>query len=116
MENDEQLKFELKNLSVQPYTTTTTKTTVVNGDAKTKKTEKVSPFKKVTEIVSSGLSSSTNQTNTTNNNTTNNTETNKNNTNTTSNNSETDENKTIIYDPEWVEATFKVENVGITLD
>lgn len=104
---------------MQPYTTTTTKTTVLNGDPKTKTTEKISPFKKVTEIVSSGLSNSTNQTNTANANTTNNTENSKNNTNTTNNtlnNSETDENKTIIYDPEWVEATFKVENVGITLD
>lgn len=104
VENDEQLNFEVKNLSIQPYTTTTTTVTNENGS---KKTESNSPFKKITEITSSSLSG-------TNNKTTNNTNTQ----NTTSNNTttKTDTNKTIIYDPEWVEVTFKVEDIGITLD
>lgn len=111
IENDEQLNFEVKNLSIQPYTTTTTKTTIIN-DKKT--TDKINPFKKIIEITTSAL---TNSNNTTNNNKTteNNTTANNTNTNNNTTNNETN-NKTIIYDPEWVEVTFKVENVGITLD
>lgn len=101
VENDEELNFEIKNLSIEPYTTTTTITTTGNGS---NKTEKINPFEKITEITSSTLSQAKN---TTKNTTASNTTTN----NTTSNN-----NKTVIYDPEWVEVTFKVEDVEITLD
>lgn len=112
VENDEELNFEVKNLSIQPYTTTTTTTTTITSGGST--TKKTSPFKKITEITSSTLGTSNNtnssgNTNDTNNNTQ--SDTNKSNTS-TSNTS----NKTIIYDPEWVEVTFKVEDVGITLD
>lgn len=103
VENDEDLNFEIKNLSIQPYTTTTTITTNGNGS---NKTEKTNPFKKITQITTSSLSEANNK-NTTTSNTTN---------NTTSNTTTTSSNKTVIYDPEWVEVTFKVENVGITLD
>lgn len=111
MENDEQLNFEVKNLSIQPYTTTTTITTSGSG---ANKTEKTSPFKKITEITSSTLGTSTNNSSNAND-TKNNTQSDSNKSNTTTNNSSTS-NKTIIYDPEWVEVTFKVENIGITLD
>lgn len=107
VENDEQLNFEIKNLSIQPYTTTTTITTSGSG---VNKTEKTSPFKKITEITSSTLGTNNNSSNTNNS-----TQNNSNNSNTTTNNASTN-NKTIIYDPEWVEVTFKVENIGITLD
>ena len=38
------------------------------------------------------------------------------NSNTTTNSSNNSSNKEIIYDPKWVQATFEVENIGITLD
>lgn len=112
MENDEQLNFEVKNLSIQPYTTTTTTTTTITSGGST--TKKTSPFKKITEITSSTLGTSTNNSSNTND-TKNNTQSDSNKSNTTTNNSSKN-NKTIIYDPEWVEVTFKVENIGITLD
>lgn len=129
IEDDEQLNFEIKNLSIQPYTTTTTKTTtVIDGSSTSSQTEKTSPFKKITEITSSASSKATNSSSNTNkensNNTINNTTANTTNSNTTNNtnnstknstNSNTN-NKTVIYDPEWVEVTFKVENIGVTLD
>lgn len=110
IEDDEQLNFEVKNLSIGPYTTTTTITTTVDGDPN-KKTTKINPFNLIFQITSSALGSSTNNTKNTQNNSNNNNVT----TNTTTN-STTNNNSTTIYDPKWVEATFKVENVGITLD
>lgn len=78
IENDEQLKFEIKNFSIL---------TQANATATTNKTNTV-----------------TNTTNTTN--TTTNTNTNKNTTTTT----------TKSDDGTMLQATFTVENVGITLD
>ena len=111
IEDDEQLNFEVKNLSIQPYTTTTTITTTIDGYTKNKKTTKINPFSFIFQITSSALENSTNNTkNTQNNSSNNNTAAN------TTTNSANNNNSTTVYDPKWVEATFKVENIGITLD
>lgn len=121
IEDDEELNFEIKDFIMQPYTQTTT-TTVTDVDNNNKSTEKVNPYDTITEITTTGgtanknsnTMTSTTQNQTNNSNTTINNTQNQTNNNTANSNSNTS--KEIIYDPKWVQATFKVENVGITLD
>lgn len=121
IEDDEELNFEIKDFIMQPYTQTTT-TTVTDVDKNNKSTEKVNPYDTITEITTTGGTAnknsntitSTTQNQTNNNNTTINNTQNQTNNNTANSSSSTS--KEIIYDPKWVQATFKIENVGITLD
>lgn len=119
IENDDELKFEFKNFMMQPYRVTTT-TTITDGDNSTNKvTQKTNPYDTITEIVTNNPQKESNASN--------NSATNNNafglNQNTTNNQGNTQNtegstsgSKTTIYDPKWVEATFTVENIGITLD
>ena len=96
IENDENLKFEIKKLNISPYTTTITKkiTVTEKSSYENSRTESTTPFKKITEITTSALKKAKSNTMT----------------------DETKEDSTTIYDPKWVEVTFVVENVGVTLD
>lgn len=106
IENDEELNFEIKNFKMEPYTLTTT-TTIKDLNNNKQVTNKVNPYDTITQTTTSA--NVVNNTNTTNTNTDN-----KKN-NTTSNDSAS-AGQTTIYDPKWVEATFTVEDVGVTLD
>lgn len=110
IEDDEELNFEIKDFIMQPYTQTKT-TTVTDVDSNNKSTEKVNPYDTITEITTTGGTTNTTTSNTKQNGTNNSATT----TNTT-NNSSSGTSKEIIYDPKWVQATFKIENIGITLD
>lgn len=120
IEDDDELKFELKNFEMQPYKITTT-TTITDGDNSSNKvTQKTNPYDTITEIVTTGAQK---ESNTNNNFTINNVGQNQNTTNNEENTQNTQNtegsttgSKTTIYDPKWVEATFTVENIGITLD
>lgn len=118
IEDDEELSFEIKDFAMQPYTQTTT-TTVRDFDNNNSSTQSVNPYDTITEIITTdGTTNNTQNSNTVTNNTQNQSDdTNTNtNSNTTTNSSNNSSNKEIIYDPKWVQATFEVENIGITLD
>ena len=105
---------------MQPYTATT-KTTVIDGESDKKISEdKESPYDTITEITTTdGTTNTSKNSNTTANDTQNQADnsnnTTKNQTNNTAN-SDSNSNKTTVYDPKWVQATFTVEDVGVTLD
>jgi len=110
IENDEELNFEIGNLKMKPYSIKTT-TTVTDGEnSENKKTEVVYPFDSITDITtSSALKGNTAYgQNTTNGASTTNGANSTSGANTTK--SET------IYDPKWIETTFTVNDIGITLD
>ena len=114
IEDDEELNFQIEDFKMEPYTETTT-TTVTDGDSKKIITQdKQNPYDTITEITTSGGTKNTTTSNSTSNTTNDNTNS-QNSTNTTSS-STSSSSKTTIYDPKWLNATFTVENVGITLD
>lgn len=98
IENDEELNFDIKNTKIEPYIKKTT-TTVIDGDnPKNKTTTEDSPYNTITGIIEENSvyvydDSDKLQ-------------------------EQDDENKKeiIIYDPELVQVTFRVDNIGITLD
>lgn len=97
IENDEELNFDIKNTKIEPYTTKTT-TTVINGDDNSKTINEDSPYNTITGIIeeNSVYVYDDNE----------------------KLQEQNDENKKeiIIYDPELVQASFRVDNIGITLD
>ena len=110
IENDDQLNFGIENYYVEPYTIErTTVTTIIEGNDRYKKTEVTSPYNKITEITDSPTIIQTTETETTE---TTETETTKPEEKQENNN----EDKVIIYDPRWVQATFTVKDIGVTLD
>lgn len=121
IEDDEKLNFEIKDFAMQPYEKT--KTTVVTGE-EGNGTETENPYKTTTEItITDKRTNITKNSNTTTSNTqdqTNKTEDSNILTSTaqnqTNNNSNSGTSKEVIYDPKWVQATFKIENIGITLE
>lgn len=102
IEDDEQLNFMVDNFNAKPYTVKTTITTTYPGveDPETKKEVEQQiveePYSKVTETTTNEEGANTENTQNTQN-------ANK-------------ENKTTIYNPKWIETTFTVENIGVTLD
>lgn len=100
IENDEQLNFTIENYKVEPYRLkTTTTTTYVEGEnAGEKKTEVTNPYNKFTEATDEVTPSRPTETEG---------EQGQENNST---------NAITTYDPRWVEASFTVEDVGITLD
>lgn len=97
IENDEELNFDIKNIKIEPYTTTTT-TTIIDVDSDSKTINKESPYDTVTGVLEENnlYAHDTNE----------------------KLEEKDDENKEefIIYDPKLVQVTFRVDNVGITLD
>lgn len=108
IENDEELNFEVENFEMNPYSIKTTTTVTDSENPENNKTEQVDPFDSITSITSSSAIKGTNTTSSSENNEENNEENNANQNNT--NKSET------IYDPKWIETTFTVQDIGITLD
>ena len=119
IENDEQLNFDIKNTKIEPYTIKTT-TTIIDGDnPKNTTTKQDNPYDKITQITETNEDGSlsnvtTEATQTTETNQT--TEENNQSNTTNSTKQENNKNKIIIYDPKLVQVSFRVDNIGITLD
>lgn len=96
IENDEELNFQITNFNMQPYKLKTTNV-ILNGEDpnnkhNTKITQEENPYNTITEITTSTTTDETGKY------------------------KENAVSSTDIYDPKWVETTFTVKSIGITLD
>ena len=91
IENDEELNFEIQKLEMVQYSSKTTIKVTDEENPENNKTQTEYPFDSVTDITSSSADKNTEA------------------------NEEGSKSET-IYDPKWVETSFTVEDIGITLD
>ena len=111
IEDDEQLNFSVDNFNAKPYTVKTITTTTFPDDGQTKK-DTENPYNKITETTTSD----SNKKQSTGNKKTQNENAENENAENNSTQTSSEQNKTTTYDPKWIETTFTVENIGVTLD